>query len=328
MYKVEFSLPVSFNPVRQISPLLRAKKAILMFINIKTIKKFSKLFILHPVTSASFILLLFVLVACSSQEAGASIPPRTENISIAGVAERPAIINLDAPSGEVTVKGIAANPSLVSGTIEYNSEALKPTTEETDKGVSLSQKLKDQKLPNPLINKWNLQIGKPNPLELNFTLGNGNLNFTAGDLKLTKLIAKINNGDLNVNFDKLIDSPNNLDLNVTNGKIILKGILKSAPDIFTLKSGKGEINLDLAGDELRRSLAGSIGIGEGKVILTLPAGVGARIECTITTGSCSPPGFKRVGNTNYFENEAFAKGGKTITLRIGISNGSLEVTIK
>jgi hypothetical protein len=276
-----------------------------------------------------FIVLSLILTGCSGNEPGASIPPRTENILIAGVAGRSATLNFDIPGGELVLKGLAASQNSVSGTVEYNSEALKPLIEENTKTYQLSQKPKDQKLPGLLINKWNLQVGKESPLEVNAQIGNGNFNFAVGDLKLSKLTAKIGNGDTAVTFDQPSSELSLIDLNVNNGKINLSGLPNAAPESFNLKVGSGEIKLDLTGGQLRRSLAGSLGIGNGNVVLSVPAGVGVRLECTITTGNCNAPGFKRVANSNYFENEFFAKGGTTtIVIRVGVSNGNLEVTTK
>lgn len=277
-----------------------------------------------PTSALILLLLSFLLVACGNNEAGASIPPRTENINIGGVGGRSANINFDIPSGELTLKGLAASQSSVVGTLEYNSEALKPVIEENSNNYQLSQKPKDQKLPSPLLNKWNVQIGKESPLGVNVQLGNGNFNFAVGDIKLAKLTAKTGNGDLSITFDQAITDLGLIDLNVNNGKITLNNLPNAAPENFNVKVGSGSISLDFTGNALRRSIVGSVGIGSGNVNLILPTGVGARIECTVTTGNCNLAGFKRVGNTNYFENEFFVKGGNTITLRVGVSNGNLE----
>ena len=89
-----------------------------------------------------------------------------------------------------------------------------------------------------------------------------------------------------------------------------------------IEGGAGEVTIDLTGD-WQHDLDARIDGGLGEVRLTLPRGVGVRIEVDAGIGSVDASRLTRDGNT--YTNDAF--GVSDVTLRIHINGGVGKINI-
>ena len=267
------------------------------------------------------LLLSLMLAACGDDNGPELVigPIQTEQVSHINLKS----LSLDVPGGEVAIQG---GSSGAIGTLEYNTPDLKPVTEGAGTpDVKIKQDLGKNKLPAAgLVNRWNLKLGGSNPLDVNFSVGNGNLKTDATDIQLKSYTVKIGTGNLALTFNQPQKAMTQLNARIDTGNMTVNNLPNIGAAAMDIKVGTGQITLDFSAGITAPFYAGA-GVGSGDITFIVPKGLGVKLSATITTGNFSGAGYTRQGNQTIWANVEFAKGGNTLVLDLKVSNGNVKV---
>jgi hypothetical protein len=269
---------------------------------------------------------LSILLAACGEETGNELPLSSLQNEAINLKNSKALV-LDNPRGEINLSGTGGGG--LQGSIEYNVSQLKPVIEGTDTdSVKIRQSTGGTRLPTQgLVNRWDLQLGNAGPLDLNATIGVGNINISTGNTQLSRVFTKINNGFLDINFEKQQTALTQISAEIANGGATYKGLANTASPTMNIKVGNGNLTLDFS-QGLNAPLTASGGVGNGNITFIVPSGLGVRVSATITTGNFSGPGFTRQGSQTIYTNAEYSRGGNILNLNLQVSNGDIKVLIK
>jgi hypothetical protein len=189
----------------------------------------------------------------------------------------PLELEINMGAGELIISKTSGK--LLTGTIEYNFDALKPSLTRMENEILISQ-TEDVSASLPigkLVNKWDLQIGDvATDLTLNAGAYHGVCDLTG--IPLTSLI--INDGASNndIVFKKL--NPVDMEqLSYTTGasNVSMKGLANANFSFMSFTGGAGSYLLDFGGS-LNRDAVVEVDLGVGSMTIIIPDGISANIR--------------------------------------------------
>lgn len=170
--------------------------------------------------------------------------------------------------------------ALISGTINYNVETLKPTISITDAQVNITQE--DDlgsllpRLGNNIRNEWDLKLG-PFPMDLRISAGGYQSEMELGGLSLHSLRISEGAADTTLSFS----SPNLVEMETLRyetgaSKSEFRGLCNANFHRIEFSSGAGDYTLDFSG-ELQRDAIVVIKTGFSNLEVIVPEGRASRV---------------------------------------------------
>ncbi len=173
-----------------------------------------------------------------------------------------------------------AEEALVSGDATYNVPDFKPTVNEQEGQVEITQgdlNLEGfPKFSQDIKNKWDLKLGTA-PINLRIKAGAYEGTFELGGLNIHEL--DISDGAANVNLsfkEANAGEMGTFHYNTGASNVELTGLANANFDTLTFKSGAGSYKLDFTGD-LKRDATINIDSGISSVVIVVPEGVSAKV---------------------------------------------------
>jgi hypothetical protein len=238
---------------------------------------------------------------------------------------------------KVTIKFGAGKLDLISGeedvfkgNFQYDKSILKPNVQyeilEKTGILILSQSIKkDLDLPFPYKNRWNLKLPSSIPLQLYI-----NTATYSGDIDLTNLQIEyfhLNSGASQTNIE--FNQPNLIDLkniNIKTGASSIKmlGLANANFNEMNFTGGAGSYTFDFSGNLTKKSKV-SINAGAAKIILKIPANMGAKIIFrNFPASKLDVRGFIKINDQTYISPEY---GKSAAELDIEIKGGLVDVEV-
>ncbi len=246
--------------------------------------------------------------------------PETVNINEAAPLSSPAELTVSMGAGELNITG--GGPGLVTGSIRYNVEQLKPEVKRDGSRVTLDQsELKSAvNLGKDVINEWNLTLGNvPTDLTINAGAYEGTL--ALGGVPLTNL--EINDGASK--SDVTFDAPNpqvmrKLAYKTGASQVELLNLGNANCEEMTFDSGAGSYTLDFGGS-LQRDASVRLNSGVSSVKIIIPANTRTRIEVSGSLNNVTQRGTWTVQDRIY-ETQG---SGPLLSIHVEMSVGQLEL---
>ena len=243
----------------------------------------------------------------------------------------------EADSLKVIIKFGAGKLDLISGqedvfesNFQYDESILKPNIRYEILGetgiLNLSQSIKkDFDLPFPYKNIWNLKLppGIPLQLYINTATYSGDINLT--NLQIENLYLNSGASQTNIVFNQpnLIDLKN---INIKTGASTIKmlGLANANFNEMNFTGGAGSYTFDFSGNLTKKSKV-SINAGAAKIILKIPANMGAKIIFrNFPASKLDVRGFIKINDQTYISPEY---GKSAAELDIEIKGGLLDVEV-
>lgn len=215
--------------------------------------------------------------------------------------------------------------ALITGTISYNVEALKPTIDIADAQVSIAQE--DDlgslfpRLGDEIKNEWDLKLG-PFPMNLRISAGGYQSEMELGGLSLHSLRISEGAADTSLSFS----SPNLVEMDTLRydtgaSKSELSGMGNANFSRMEFSSGAGDYILDFSG-ELQRDAIVVIKTGLSNTEIIVPEGMAARV--TVSGG---------LSNVNVHDawegsGEVYTNSGEGPRLEISVEMGAGNLELK
>ena len=250
-------------------------------------------------------------------------PTIIEEIQIAS-SENDEVADIELVFGAGTL-GIQPGNSkdLLSGTLQYNVAALKPSLVESGSEIRLSQgSLEVNGIPNfdSYINDWDLELGTA-PMRLQINAGAYEGDFDLGGLAIQDLRVIDGAAASQLRFSE----PNLVEMGTLRydtgaSQVTLSDLANANFEEMIFNGGAGDFTLDFSGD-LQRDATVRIDSGLSSLRIIVPDGVDARVSidgglsATSVTG-----GWRRSGNGYSLSGE-----GPTLTIEIEMGAGSLDL---
>ena len=253
-------------------------------------------------------------------------PTQTEEISVESLpAGEIADLQLEFGAGELTLNP-GDQDKLVSGTVKYNVEELKPEVDVTGNKVTISNgdlSLEDMPVMKNYKNEWDLFLGR-DPMNLVIQSGAYQGDIELGDLSIHSL--RISDGAAQV--DLMFSQPNQVEMDTLRyetgaSQVHLSGLANANFSNMVFKGGVGEYELDFSG-ELKRDANVSVDAGLSSVKIIVPEGMAARV--IVDRGLANVDidhGWEQSGND-------YSTGGEgpMLTIKINIGAGNLELSTR
>jgi len=225
---------------------------------------------------------------------------------------------------------ISGEEDVFKGNFQYDKSILKPNIQyeilEKTGILILSQSIKkDLDLPFPYKNRWNLKLPSSIPLQLYI-----NTATYSGDIDLTNLQIEyfhLNSGASQTNIE--FNQPNLIDLkniNIKTGASSIKmlGLANANFNEMNFTGGAGSYTFDFSGNLTKKSKV-SINAGAAKIILKIPANMGAKIIFrNFPASKLDVRGFIKINDQTYISPEY---GKSAAELDIEIKGGLVDVEV-
>lgn len=263
-------------------------------------------------------LALALLVGCAG-EIGTT---QTERINVPRPDDRSQVWDIELNLGAASVSVRSNGESLVSGTIEYNVESLKPYVTQSERRVQIGQDFSGVLPPNSR-NEWQLQLGPGVPMNLTVNTGASSGEWELGGLSLRRLAWTQGAADAVVRFSQ--PNPDRLDSFSVNGgaaTLTLRGLANASIRTANITAGAGAVTLAFDGQ-----LAGDaeVILDGGVSAITIYSG-GNPIQVTLEGG------LKNVDNKDwtksddtYTSPEWAASAGPKISIRARLGVAALQL---
>jgi len=246
------------------------------------------------------------------------------------------------PLGEVdslkmTIKFGAGKLDLISGqecvfegNFQYDKSILKPNVQYEILGetgvLTLSQSIKkDLDLPFPYKNRWNLKLPSDVPLQLyiNTATYSGYIDLTNLQIEYFHLNSGASQTNIEFNQPNLIDLKN---INIKTGASSIKmlGLANANFNEMNFTGGAGSYTFDFSGNLTKKSKV-SINVAAAKIILKIPANMGAKIIFrNFPASKLDVRGFIKINDQTYINPEY---GKSAAELDIEIKGGLVDVEV-
>lgn len=213
-----------------------------------------------------------------------TMPLVTEEIRIPPPENVEAVADVDLGFfGGTFLLNPGSSDALISGTISYNIDALKPSVRIEDTRVKITQE--DDlgnlipRLGDDIENNWDLKIG-PFPMDLRISAGGYKSEMELGGLSLRSLRISEGAADTSLSFS----SPNlvemeNLRYDTGASKSVITGLSNANFSRMNLSSGAGDYTLDFTG-VLQRDATVVIKTGLSNIEIIVPEGIAAQVMVT------------------------------------------------
>ncbi len=238
---------------------------------------------------------------------------------------------------KVTIKFGAGKLDLISGeedvfkgNFQYDKSILKPNVQyeilEKTGILILSQSIKkDLDLPFPYKNRWNLKLPSSIPLQLyiNTATYSGDINLTNLQIEYFHLNSGASQTNIEFNQPNLIDLKN---INIKTGASSIKmlGLANANFNEMNFTGGAGSYTFDFSGNLTKKSKV-SINAGAAKIILKIPANMGAKIIFrNFPASKLDVRGFIKINDQTYISPEY---GKSAAELDIEIKGGLVDVEV-
>jgi hypothetical protein len=248
-------------------------------------------------------------------------PEITDEISIPIPAGEQIRLKVSFGAGELSIG--AGSDELVSGTVTYNIDDLKPETITTGSTIELRQgsyTLNGIPYVANVVNNWDLELGSI-PIDLEIDAGAYHAEYDFGGLALTNLTIQDGASDVELAFS----SPNQAEMSLLRyetgaSNVTLNGLSNANFSSMEFDCGAGNYTLDFTG-QLKRSATISIEAGLGNVTLVIPEGISAVVSVESGLSNVSfPAGWEKSGNV-YTQSGS----GPTLTFIVEIGAGNLSI---
>lgn len=195
--------------------------------------------------SSAFIRVLNVSLAVliMSACAGEVGQTQTATINVPKPEDRSATWDVELNLGAADVKIGSSSEGLVSGTITYNVESLKPTVTSGERRLQIGQDAGGV-LPLNTHNEWRLQLGQGVPMNLSVNTGASSGDWELGGLSLRRLAWLQGAADAVVKFSQ--PNPDRLDSFTVNGgaaSLTLRGLANANIRTANITAGAGAVTL-------------------------------------------------------------------------------------
>ncbi len=246
------------------------------------------------------------------------------------------------PLGEVdslkmTIKFGAGKLDLISGqecvfegNFQYDKSILKPNVQYEILGetgvLTLSQSIKKNlDLPFPYKNRWNLKLPSDVPLQLyiNTATYSGYIDLTNLQIEYFHLNSGASQTNIEFNQPNLIDLKN---INIKTGASSIKmlGLANANFNEMNFTGGAGSYTFDFSGNLTKKSKV-SINVAAAKIILKIPANMGAKIIFrNFPASKLDVRGFIKINDQTYINPEY---GKSAAELDIEIKGGLVDVEV-
>ena len=246
------------------------------------------------------------------------------------------------PLGEVdslkmTIKFGAGKLDLISGqecvfegNFQYDKSILKPNVQYEILGetgvLTLSQSIKKNlDLPFPYKNRWNLKLPSDVPLQLyiNTATYSGYIDLTNLQIEYFHLNSGASQTNIEFNQPNLIDLKN---INIKTGASSIKmlGLANANFNEMNFTGGAGSYTFDFSGNLTKKSKV-SINVAAAKIILKIPANMGAKIIFrNFPASKLDVRGFIKINDQTYISPEY---GKSDAELDIEIKGGLIDIEV-
>ena len=238
---------------------------------------------------------------------------------------------------KVTIKFGAGKLDLISGEedvfkgeFQYDKSILKPNVQYEILGktgiLTLSQSIKkDLDLPFPYKNRWNLKLPSDVPLQLyiNTATYSGYIDLTNLQIEYFHLNSGASQTNIEFNQPNLIDLKN---INIKTGASSIKmlGLANANFNEMNFTGGAGSYTFDFSGNLTKKSKV-SINVAAAKIILKIPANMGAKIIFrNFPASKLDVRGFIKINDQTYINPEY---GKSAAELDIEIKGGLVDVEV-
>ena len=285
----------------------------------------SRLFILFFLT-----MLALLTIACSiftinlPTDEITTGPTQTEEIRVPEPDAEVAELTFNFGAGKLELQP-GAQDALVSGTVTYNVQDLKPKVKTDGEKITIETgDLEIQGIPKfssrDVVNDWDFMLSDmPTRLTINAGAYEGDLEL--GGLSLQSLEVNDGAADAAIKFSE----PNQVEmesLRYTTGASNLKliGLANAHFASMIFRGGAGNYSLDFSG-QLTQDAAVTIEAGMGQVTLIVPEGVSARVIFKGSLVEVKTSGdWQKSGDTYLLEGS-----GPTLTINVDMAAGQLEL---
>lgn len=250
-------------------------------------------------------------------------PTQTEEISIPAPNSESVDLTLSFGAGKFKL-GSGAQGALLTGTVTYNVEDLKPKVSVDGAKVRVETgDLKIEGIPrfsDEIRNEWDFKLGEM-PIDLHINAGAYEGNVDLGGLSLQSL--EINDGAANVRLK--FSEPNPVTMSTFRyqtgaSTVNLSGLANANFSSFIFRSGAGDYTLDFSGN-LQRDAAVTVESGISRVVIIVPKGVSARVIFKGGMSSINASGGWQKSSGSY----VMEGNGPTLTINVDMGAGSLEL---
>jgi hypothetical protein len=249
-------------------------------------------------------------------------PTQTETIEIDLPENGTADLRLNFGAGKLKLAP-GTSPLLVAGTATYNIASLKPSVEQLDNQITLSQEsLTLDGIPvfDDYTNEWDLELGTYSlRLEINAGAYEGDVDL--GGLALEELRVMDGAASNKIAFNK----PNptlmqSLHYETGASQVSLLKLGNANVAQLTFRGGVGDYLLDFSGD-LQRDAVVTINTGLSDLTIIVPEGANARVSISGGLASTSTSGSWQQSGGSY----SLDGTGPTLTFDIEIGAGALDL---
>ncbi|MEA4907129.1 MAG: toast rack family protein [Anaerolineaceae bacterium] len=237
--------------------------------------------------------------------------------------EQGSTLNINMGAGKLTLDGDGSG--LVSGTIRYSLDILKPVIERNENEVSINQQVEINNAftPNNYENDWDLALGNT-PMDLYVRAGAYEGQFDLSGIPLTGL--DIQDGASNVEIS--FDDPNPEEMSLFNyrtgaSNVDMTGLANANFSHMVFNSGAGSYSMDFSG-QLQQDANVRITSGVSNLEITVSDGYRTRITLTGGLNNVSTHGTWTVDNDIY----ETGSGDHLLDIVIDMGVGSLDLSQK
>jgi hypothetical protein len=250
-------------------------------------------------------------------------PTQMEEINIPAPNTQQANLTLSFGAGKFKLNP-GAQGALVSGTVTYNVEDMKPKVSVDGAKVNVETgDLKIEGFPNfsnEIKNEWDFELGAM-PMDLHISAGAYDGEFDLGGLSIRSL--EITDGASNVRLK--FSQPNQVEMDTLRyqtgaSNVSLSGLANANFSSMIFRSGAGNYTLDFSG-ALQRDAAVTVESGISHVVIIVPQGVSAKVIFDGGMSSVSTSGDWQKSNGMYL----LSGNGPTLTINVDLGAGSLEL---
>jgi hypothetical protein len=268
-----------------------------------------------------------LLQRVTSGASASRIEMKTDPITVDYPELSPARLRVEIGVGDLVVA--AGGEKLVDGTATYNVQEWAPVI--AVEGDKVTVKQGSAFVLWPLMgdakNDWHLRLGTARPYHLTVTKGVAAARLALGGLPLTGLLVEMGTGETRLNFDRANPQrAERVDLHCGTGELEATGLLNTGAASVMMSGGTGKVTLGFTGESLLQNMNADISLGVGEAIITLKAGIPARIKTSQGLGSVRVMGnFKSTGSHVYETPDYSTTTSPKLTLKVNSGIGSVII---
>ncbi len=271
-------------------------------------------------------LLAIISLACSVTIPAARMQTgETQTLSVNEPAPGPqssasTAVSISMGAGNLQIAGGATG--LIEGSIKYNVAEWKPTVNNQNGVVSITQgtNFSNQLPPQNVVNDWQLKLGQT-PIDLTINAGAYDSTLNLGGVPLTSLT--INDGASNADISFATPNPvrmQRLAYKTGASTISLTGLGNANFADMTFEGGAGSYTLDFSG-KLQQPSNVRISSGVSNFKISVPAATACKVVMTGAMNSVSTQGAWTVSDKTY----SLPGQGPQLTITVELGVGSLEL---